>query len=172
MSKWSENKKAMLVTTADPAHENNAWETPQLWWEKLNEIYQFNYDLAASPENAKTENYFTFEDNSLVQDWGQLEGWQWLNPPYGRLIKDWVKKASDTILNETASNFKGIIMLIPARTDTKYWHDYIFSNSKIEVQFVRGRLYFEKNGVKSDSAPFPSALVIFKKSERGNARES
>lgn len=166
MNKWSENKRAILVTTSDPTHDNNAWETPQLWWEKLNETYQFNYDLAANSKNAKTENYFTFENNSLVQDWGQLEGWQWLNPPYGRTIEDWVKKASDTILNKTISNFKGIVMLIPARTDTKYWHDYIFSNSKIKVEFVRGRLYFEKNGVKSDAAPFPSALVIFKKLDK------
>lgn len=87
---------------------------------------------------------------------GGLEGNLFLNPPYGRHLKDWVKKASETKLSEN----QYLVMLIPSRTDTSYWHDYIFD--KAEIIFLRGRLKFEVNGQSKDAAPFPSALIIYK----------
>lgn len=132
------------------------WETPQDFFDKLDGIYHFNWDLAASYLNHKAVNYYTEDDNSLAKDWNKLEGNLFLNSPYGRAIKDWVKKASETKLQQN----QYLVMLIPSRTDTAYFHEYIFG--KAEVKFLRGRLKFELNGESKDAAPFPSALVIYK----------
>ena len=78
-----------------------------------------------------------------------------MNPPYGRDIKLWVKKAYMESLNGAK-----VLCLIPARTDTSYWHDYIFPNAK-DINFLRGRLKFEVGGISKDPAPFPSALILF-----------
>lgn len=132
------------------------WETPATFFNNLNEKYHFKWDLAASEDNAKCSNYFAQEDNSLDKNWGKLDGNLFINPPYGRKLKLWVKKASETHLK----NGQYLVMLIPSRTDTSYWHDYIFNHA--EIHFLRGRLKFEINGVGGDPAPFPSALVIYK----------
>lgn len=131
------------------------WETPQDLFDKLNKKYKFSWDLAASSENHKVNNYFSEEDNSLVKPWHSLGGALWLNLPYGRKIGLWVKKAYEESL-ETDSP---IVLLIPARTDTSYWHDYIFG--KAHIKFIRGRIKFERNGVPKDAAPFPSAIVVY-----------
>ncbi|MPQ36945.1 adenine methyltransferase [Lactobacillus plantarum] len=132
------------------------WETPQDFYDRLNAKYHFEWDLAASDDNAKCSCYFTRDDNSLEQDWEGLSGNLFLNPPYGRELKLWVKKAATTGLKDK----QNLVMLIPSRTDTSYWHDYIFNHA--EIEFLRGRLKFEVDGVCGDSAPFPSALVIYK----------
>ncbi|WP_412053105.1 DNA N-6-adenine-methyltransferase [Lactiplantibacillus plantarum] len=132
------------------------WETPQDFYDRLNAKYHFEWDLAASDDNAKCSCYFTRDDNSLEQDWEGLSGNLFLNPPYGRELKLWVKKAATTGLKDK----QNLVMLIPSRTDTSYWHDYIFNHA--EIKFLRGRLKFEVDGVGGDSAPFPSALVIYK----------
>ena len=132
------------------------WETPRGFYDQLNTKYHFEWDLAASNGNAKCDHYFTRDDNSLEQNWGELSGNMFLNPPYGRQLKLWVKKASETQLKRDQL----LVMLIPSRTDTSYWHDYIFNHA--EIEFLRGRLKFEVDGVSGDSAPFPSALVIYK----------
>lgn len=131
------------------------WETPGIFFNNLNEKYHFNWDLAASDDNAKCNNYLTRDDNSLEQNWGGLDGNLFLNPPYGRELKLWVKKAAETHLK----NGQYLVLLIPARTDTSYWHDFIFG--KAQINFLRGRLKFELNGESKDAAPFPSALVIY-----------
>lgn len=131
------------------------WETPQLLFDELNDNYNFNWDLASSDANAKCVNHFTIGDDSLSQDWSVLEGNLWLNPPYGRDLKHWVKKAYESSLHRSGL----LVMLIPSRTDTSYWHDYIFD--KAEIKFIRGRLKFENGGVASQPAPFPSALITF-----------
>ena len=113
------------------------WETPSAFFNSLNEKYHFKWDLAASSDNAKCNNYFTRDDNSLKQNWGGLDGNLFVNPPYGRELKLWVKKASETHLK----NGQYLVMLIPARTDTSYWHDHIFNHA--EIEFLRGRLKFE-----------------------------
>jgi site-specific DNA-methyltransferase (adenine-specific) len=130
------------------------WETPQDFFNKLDDEFNFSWDLAASSQNAKCEQYIDKSANSLSIDWSKLSGNLYLNPPYGREIKKWVKKASETSLKD---NY--LVMLIPARTDTSYWHDYIFG--KAEIKFLRGRLRFEIDGISGDSAPFPSAVIIY-----------
>ncbi len=145
------NKELMFSSKKDD------WETPQSFFDELDAKYKFNWDLASSDANAKCVNHFTVGDNSLSQDWSVLEGNLWLNPPYGRDLKHWVKKAYESSINRDGA----LVMLIPSRTDTSYWHDYIFD--KAEIKFIRGRLKFESGGVASQPAPFPSALITYGK---------
>lgn len=127
--------------------QTNEWATPQDFFDKLNEEFNFTLDPCATSENAKVSKFYTQEDDGLVQDWtGEVV---FCNPPYGREIKHWVKKAYDS--NATT------VMLIPARTDTSYWHNFI--HDKAEIRFIRGRLKF---GDSKNPAPFPSAVVIFR----------
>jgi phage N-6-adenine-methyltransferase len=132
------------------------WATPQDFFDKLNEEFHFTLDVCATPENAKCERYFTPEMDGLKQEW---TGVCWCNPPYSQ-IKQWIQKAS-----ESASNGATVVMLIPARTDTSYWHQYIWDTEHhrprpgVEVRFIKGRLKF---GGSKNSAPFPSAVVIFR----------
>lgn len=124
------------------------WETPQDLFDKLNAIHHFTYDVCALPENAKCDKYYTPEIDGLSQVWS---GVCWCNPPYGREIGKWVKKAYE-------SNCK-VVMLLPARTDTRWFHDYCI---KGDIEFLRGRLKF---GGSENSAPFPSMIVIFDKTK-------
>lgn len=126
------------------------WETPQDFFDKLNDEFHFNIDVAASAENAKVAVYYTEEQDSLSRPW---MGTCWCNPPYGRDIGKWVQKA-----HTAAQNGATVVMLLPARTDTKYFHDYIYV--RYEIRFIRGRLKF---GGSKNSAPFPSMVVIFRK---------
>lgn len=137
--------------TSDKDH----WETPQDFFEELNREFEFTLDVASTSENAKCDNYYTVEDDGLSQDW---RGNVLCNPPYGREIKHWVEKA----YRESLLNVGGVIvLLIPARTDTSYWHDFIF-NKASDIRFIRGRLKFEINGEASQGAPFPSALIVYR----------
>jgi site-specific DNA-methyltransferase (adenine-specific) len=129
------------------------WETPQDFFNELNKTYNFTLDPCATPETAKCKKYFTKEDDGLKQDWGGHT--VFCNPPYGRAIKDWVKKCSD----ESKKPDTIIVILIPARTDTRYFHQYIYH--KAQIRFIKGRLKFSGNQASSGSAPFPSMLVIF-----------
>jgi phage N-6-adenine-methyltransferase len=126
------------------------WETPQAFFDKLNDEFGFDLDACATPENAKCLRYFTKEQDGLAHEW---TGRVWMNPPYGREIGKWVRKAY-----EEARQGATVVCLLPARTDTAWWHDYC---AKGEVRFVRGRLKF---GGSKNSAPFPSAAVIFRPS--------
>ncbi len=126
------------------------WETPQDFFDKLNGEFNFTLDPCACPENAKCTKYFTVKQDGLKQDWGGET--VFCNPPYGRQIKDWVKKAyCESIKPNTV-----VVMLIPSRTDTAYFHDYILPYA--EIRFIRGRLKF---GESKNAAPFPSMVVIF-----------
>ena len=125
------------------------WETPQDLFDELNEEFKFTRDLAAKPQNAKCNCYIM--NNSLDEDWSAWSGYQWLNPPYGRQVGKWVEKAHKERLRGAK-----IVMLLPARTDTKWFHDYIYR--KYKVRFIRGRLKFAGS---KNPAPFPSMLVIF-----------
>jgi len=132
--------------------KSSEWTTPQDFYEELNKVYNFTLDPCATKESAKCEKYFTPEDDGLNQDWtGHTV---FMNPPYGRSIKLWIKKAWE------ASRKGGttVVCLIPARTDTRYWHDYCMKAHR--VYFVKGRLKF---GGETNSAPFPSAVVVFKR---------
>lgn len=128
--------------------KTDMWSTPQDFFEKYNKIYDFEIDVCASPDNAKCEKYYTERENGLLQTWS---GACWMNPPYGRTINKWMKKAYESSLDGAT-----VVCLVPARTDTAWWHDYAM---KGEVEFIRGRLKF---GGAKNSAPFPSAIVVFK----------
>jgi len=130
--------------------ESNEWETPQDLFEKLNEEFCFTLDPCATKENAKCEKYYTKKENGLIQDW--RDEVVFMNPPYGREISKWIEKAH----YETIQDDCLVVCLIPSRTDTKYWHEFIFPNA--EIRFLKGRLKF---GGHKNSAPFPSAIVIF-----------
>ena len=127
------------------------WATPQSFYNKLNDEFRFNLDPCATSENAKCEKYFTKEENGLNQNWGGHK--VFCNPPYGRELSKWVKKAYEESLKPNTK----VVMLIPARTDTKYFHEYIYHKAK-EIRFLKGRLKF---GTSKNSAPFPSMVVIF-----------
>lgn len=132
--------------------KTDQWATPQDFFDKLNEEFHFTLDPCADEFNHKCVRYFTKEQNGLVQDWsGETV---FCNPPYGREIGQWVKKAFDSV----AHTHTLVVMLIPARTDTKWFHEYIYR--KQEVRFVRGRLKF---GNSQNAAPFPSMVVVFGK---------
>lgn len=133
--------------------KSNEWETPQALFDKLDKNYSFTLDPCATEDNHKCEKYYTVEDDGLSKSWkGERV---FINPPYGDIGK-WVEKAYKESL------YKGglVVMLIPARTDTRYWHDYVMKSSAI--YFIKGRLKFEnKSMLKTDPAPFPSVVVVF-----------
>ena len=128
------------------------WGTPQKVFDDLNSEFGFTVDVCASEFNHKVANYFDVERDGLAQTW---TGVVWMNPPYGRTIKAWMKKAF-----EAWQDGATVVCLVPARTDTAWWHDY--AAKATEIRFIRGRLKFVRPNQKSDSAPFPSAIVIFK----------
>lgn len=127
------------------------WATPQDLFDELNKEFGFNLDPCALPDNAKCEKYFTPEINGLSQCWGGYV--VFCNPPYGRQIYDWVKKCYEESRNPGTT----VVMLIPARTDTRYFHEFIYHKAK-EIRFIKGRLKF---GNAKNAAPFPSMIVIF-----------
>lgn len=124
------------------------WATPQALFDSLNAEFNFTVDVCAVPENAKCAKFFSPQIDGLSQEWN---GVCWCNPPYGREIGKWVRKAFISYLHGAK-----VVMLLPARTDTKWFHDYIYG--KAEIRFIRGRLKFNDG---KGSAPFPSMVVIF-----------
>ena len=135
--------KGLMSSTTDN------WATPQNFFNEQNAKYgPFDVDVCADDANAKCAMFYTKAQDGLQQEW---KGKCWMNPPYGRVIKLWMKKAY-----ESSQNGATVVCLVPARTDTSWWHDYAM---KGEITFVRGRLQF---GDSNDNAPFPSAVVVFK----------
>jgi phage N-6-adenine-methyltransferase len=129
------------------------WGTPQDFFDKLHEEFIFDIDVCASDWNAKLLDYWTVADDALSLDWTGLRCF--MNPPYGRELKVWIKKAYEESLKGAL-----VVALIPARTDTSYFHDYIFG--KAEVRFIRGMIKFERPEGAADAAPFPSAVVVWR----------
>ena len=126
------------------------WETPIELFNKLNDEFNFTLDVCALKETAKCDKFFSPEIDGLKQDWSNNVCW--MNPPYGRQIQLWLEKA----YNESLKDNTTVVCLIPSRTDTKYWHNYCMNAS--EIRFIKGRLKF---GNSKNSAPFPSAIIIF-----------
>lgn len=128
------------------------WETPIDFFKDLDDEFHFTLDACALLENHKVSNFYDPEMDGLKQPW---IGRVWCNPPYGRGIDKWVEKAyyhskvGDAI----------VVLLVPARTDTKWFHRYIYNNPHAEIRFIQGRLKF---GNSNNSAPFPSMVVIFR----------
>ncbi|MBW2662908.1 MAG: adenine methyltransferase [Deltaproteobacteria bacterium] len=128
------------------------WSTPQGVFDNLDDEFGFTLDPCATHENAKCKKYFTQTEDGLKQDWGTEK--VFMNPPYGRVIGGWMKKAYESSLNGAT-----VVCLIPAKTDTRWFHEYAI---KGEIRVIKGRLKF---GDAKNSAPFPSAIVIFRPSE-------
>lgn len=128
------------------------WETPQEVFDKLNAEFHFTLDVCSTDQNAKCKKHFTREQDGLKQDWsGETV---WCNPPYGREIGLWCKKCYDHV-----TSGGGIaVMLVPSRTDTKWFHDWVYGKS--ELRFVKGRIKF---GGAKFNAPFPSMIVIYRR---------
>lgn len=129
--------------------DDHTWETPFELFRRLDDEFGFELDVCALPETAKCARYFTPTDDGLAQSWdGRV---CWMNPPYGRAISDWMRKAyEESLLGST------VVCLVPARTDTEWWHQYAMRG---EIRYLRGRVRF---GEATSSAPFPSAIVIFR----------
>jgi site-specific DNA-methyltransferase (adenine-specific) len=150
------NKNTQVVMFSSKTGE---WGTPQGFFDKLDWRFgPFDLDPCATPANTKCANFFTEEEDGLSKNW---EGFtSFINPPYGRGIEKWIKKGFE----ESRKDNTKVVMLIPSRTDTKYWHDYVMRAD--EVYFVKGRLKF---GDSENSAPFPSAIVVFDGENRQQA---
>lgn len=134
--------------------ESNEWTTPKYLYDELDKEFNFTLDPCCTKESAKCDKYYTKEDNGLNKDWSN--DIVFMNPPYGRIIPKWIEKAYNESLKGAT-----VVCLIPARTDTRYWHNYIFPHA--EVRFIKGRVKFGGNQKGSGAAPFPSAIVIFRK---------
>lgn len=125
------------------------WATPRSIFRELDYVYHFDLDACASENTAKCENYFTEADNALEQDWSQYRS-VFMNPPYGKEIGRLLRKAFESAGSDTV-----VVCLVPSRTDTAWWHDYCM---KGKITFIRGRIRFDGH---KNSAPFPSAVVVF-----------
>ena len=126
---------------------NREWSTPVDLFQELNEVFHFDLDACADASNAKCACYFTKHQNALTQRW---RGTVFMNPPYGREIAAFMRKAyEESLLGAT------VVCLVPSRTDTEWWHRYA---KRGQIIFLRGRLRF---GNANSSVPFPSAIVIF-----------
>jgi len=138
------------------------WATPQPFFAALNREFRFTLDACATADNAKCRRFFTKADDGLVQTW---RGRVWLNPPYGRDIGRWMRKAY-----ESSQAGALVVCLVHARTDTRWFHQYVYG--KAEIRFLQGRLVFErpethavKRNLHRDSAPFPSMVAIYRPPE-------
>lgn len=145
------------VTLSSRRHD---WETPRALFAALNAEFGFTLDAAASPDNHKCAAYITEEDDALQCRW-VTTGAVWLNPPFGPGIGKWVKKAYE----ESLYRWVTVVLLIPARTETSWWHSYVMEAT--EIRLIRGRLRF--SGV-TINAPFPSAVVVFRPDALGEPR--
>ena len=142
-----------MITSGMMSSNTPEWATPQSFFDALNQEFHFDLDPCSTHENAKCERHFTKEDDGLSKSWGG--GIVFCNPPYGRELPKWVKKCY-----EESQRGAFVVMLIPARTDTRWFHDYIYG--KAEIRFIKGRLKF---GNAKQSAPFPSMVVVFRTSQ-------
>ena len=133
--------------------KSDEWSTPQTLFDTLNEEFHFTLDPCATDENAKCKMYYTISENGLEKSWtGHCV---FCNPPYSQIQK-WVKKSA-----EEARKGATVVMLIPSRTDTRWFHDYIYN--KAEIRFIKGRVRF---GESKTGAPFPSMIVVFERREQ------
>lgn len=139
----------MAISKALYSSESEMWETPQDLFDRLDKEFHFTVDVCALDSNTKCASFYSPDQDGLEQKW---EGVCWMNPPYGRNIGEWMKKA----LESEAT----VVCLVPVRTDTKWWHDYAMKAS--EIRFVKGRLKF---GDSKNSAPFPSAIIVFRQTQ-------
>lgn len=143
----------MSINPGMMSSTTSEWATPQDLFDDLDRRYgPFTLDPCCTDDNAKCDKHFTEVEDGLAQTWS---GRVFMNPPYGRRVQHWIRKAYESAQSGTADL---VVCLVPSRTDTAWWHDYCM---KGEITFIRGRVYFRQDG-KSDRAPFPSAVVVFR----------
>jgi len=131
--------------------EKQNWATPPELFEELHREFNFDIDVCAEEWNAKLPRFWTEEDNCLFRSWKGLRCF--MNPPYGREIKLFIEKAS-------TSDAELVVALLPARTDTQYFHKFIYGRA--EIRFIKGRVAFHTEDGPGKSAPFPSMIVIWR----------
>lgn len=141
---------ARVESYHNPIAKRDDWETPWPLFSRYHEIHAFTVDACALPHNAKCPRFYSPEQNGLTQDWSNER--VWLNPPYGRAIAPWMQKAHE----EASRNGALVVGLIPARTDSGWWHDFVM---RADVEFLRGRVKFV--GARYN-APFPCAVVVWR----------
>lgn len=147
-----------MINKALFTNHSDIWTTPQDLFDKLNKEFNFTLDVCASKENTKCKKYFTEEANALLKDWSN--NICFMNPPYSRIQDKFIAKAK-----EESDKGSIIVCLLPAGTDTKRFHKYIWNKDlhkpreRVEIRFIKGRLKF---GNSINSAPFPSMIVIFR----------
>lgn len=136
---------------------SNEWETPIEFFQQLDAEFHFTLDPCCQEYSHKCNKYYTSEMNGLDKSWeGETV---FCNPPYGREIGLWVQKCYEESLKPNTT----VVMLIPARTDTRWFHNYIYQKNNVEVRFLQGRLKFvNRLQDKPQPAPFPSMVVIFR----------
>lgn len=152
------NKHALLTPGA-----KTEWETPSELFEPLDAEFVFTLDVAASHDNALCQWDWTAEDDGLKQPWGPHKA-AWCNPPYGPGIGRWLAKAAEERLKGVTT-----VCLLPARTDTKWWHEWVWDKSThhtrtgVEVRFLKGRVRFLLGGKPAPAgSTFPSVIVVFR----------
>jgi len=141
--------EASLLKNVHFMSSTTEWSTPQWLFEALYKEFGFTLDPCATQANAKCPKYFTSDQDGLQQNWG--EHTVFMNPPYGRAIGQWMRKAYDS-----AKQGATVVCLVPARTDTNWWHQFAM---KGEIRFLKGRIRFDGG---RHSAPFPSAVIVFR----------
>ena len=143
-----------MMNKALLSSDKQNWETPLSVFKELDAEFSFTLDPCAEDDTAKCEKYYTIHDNGLYQDWAGHTCF--VNPPYGRHLKGWIVKS----FTESKKKNTKVVMLIPSRTDTAYFHDIIKPYAK-EIRFLRGRIKFLCDGKEKDAAPFGSMIVVF-----------
>jgi phage N-6-adenine-methyltransferase len=137
-----------------PPSQTDNWATPKDLWNQLNEVHRFDVDAAASQSNHLCAKWYGLDHEDESRRDGLAVQWDgdsvWINPPYGRVIKDWTQAALDHYRQGA-----NVVMLLPARTDTRWFHDHCKQGN---IEFIKGRLKF---GGSTTPAPFPSMLVRF-----------
>lgn len=137
--------------------ERQDWATPWDFFKLQESKYgPFDLDVCATLENSKCQKFFTPHDDALSRHW---PGHCWMNPPYGREIARWLQHACRETYD--LGNASQVIALLPARTDTSWWHDFVLQFAA-HIDFIRGRIRFEG---AINNAPFPSAVVVFRPKE-------
>ncbi len=136
-----------MITSGMKTSNTYEWATPQQLFDELDKEFNFTLDPCCTKDNAKCRIYYTKEQDGLSHNWNGHR--VFMNSPYGRHISNWLCKAFEAKAM--------VVCLVPARTDTRWWHDYCMKAN--EIRFVKGRLYFNDG---EGRAPFPSAVIIFK----------
>lgn len=148
----NERSNFFVAGAAAMTSDRCEWETPRDLFDRLDAFWHFDLDAASSDGNALCVDHYTRETDGLAHSWAGRR--VWCNPPYGRDVARWVEKA----YRETRDGKTLVVMLIPARTDTRWFHEWIYHKAD-DVKFIRGRLKYTLGGVAQNSAPFPSMLV-------------